>query len=237
MRKPISALLLSASLGVSAQNVQLHYDFGKANDRNASDRGYLTATVEFFKPDSWGDTFFFADFDFNAKDKGVSVSYLEIARNLKISKKIPVNLHLEYNGGHFGADGFGVAFKNAFLIGGQYNLKITDGFSLGTSLSYKYIQDTKNGPDVQATVVWYKPFAKKFLFTGFADVWTEDNKGTSFIGEPHGKKFVFLTEPQLWYSINKHFRIGTEIEISNQFIQNSNKLEINPTIGIRWDIQ
>lgn len=237
MKKVFSAMLLTAAMGVSAQNVQLHYDFGKANDKRANDRQHLTATVEFFKPDKWGDTFFFVDFDFNGDSNGVSLSYMEIARNQKIAENFPVNLHLEYNGGHYGASGFGTSFKNIFLVGGHYNLKLTENFSLGTVLAYKYNHGVKNGPDFQATVFWYKPFGKKFLFTGFADLWTEDNTGISFMEQPNGKKFVFLTEPQLWCSINKHFRIGTEIEISNKFVQNSNRLEINPTIGLRWEIQ
>lgn len=213
-----------------AQNVQLHYDFGKANDDNAADREYLTATIEFFKPDKMGSTFFFVDFDFNGKDDGISVSYMELARNLKITQDFPVQAHMEYNGGHFGTDGFGASFKNMFIVGGYYDLKITKGFSLGTMLGYKYIQDVENGADFQATITWFKPLGKKFLFTGFADLWTEDKWGQS------GKKFIFLTEPQIWFALNEHFKIGSEIEISNNFVPNSNQLEIMPTVAVRWDI-
>ena len=39
---------------LNAQNLQLHYDFGKG-------RQYLTTTVELFKPDKIGSTFFFVD--------------------------------------------------------------------------------------------------------------------------------------------------------------------------------
>ncbi len=45
-------LLLIVALGLvmtfaKAQNIQLHYDFGK-------DRNYPTSTIEMFKPDKWG---------------------------------------------------------------------------------------------------------------------------------------------------------------------------------------
>lgn len=237
MRKMFTTLLLVVSVAtLMAQNVQLHYDFGKARDKKASDRGYLTATVEFFKPDKMGSTFFFVDFDFNGKDNGISLSYMELSRNLKITENFPVQAHFEYNGGHIGADGFGVSFKNMFLVGGYYDWKITKGFTLGTMLAYKYIQDVKEGADFQLTFTWFKPLGKKFLFTGFMDFWTEDNKGLSGSATPDGKKIIFITEPQLWYALNDHFKIGTEIEISNRFVPNSNKLEIMPTVALRWDI-
>lgn len=237
MKKLLLSAMLLFSLGVMAQNVQLHYDFGKANDKRAADRDYLTATVEFFKPDKMGSTFFFVDFDFNSTQGGINLSYMEFARNIKVFKKLPVQAHLEYNGGHLGGDAFGLAFRNMYLAGASYDIKVCEGFSLGTTLSYKYIQHVEQGPDFQLTLTWFKPFAKHFLFTGFVDVWTEDNTGISFMDKPDGKKVVLLTEPQLWYNFYDNFKIGTEIEISSGFIQNSNKLEVMPTIGFRWDIQ
>lgn len=231
MRKLLITLVFTCfAVFALAQNVQLHYDFGKANDDRAADRNYVTTTVEFFKPDKMGSTFFFVDFDFNGKDDGISVSYMEFVRNLKINEKIPVQAHFEYNGGHFGADGIGVSFKNMFIVGGYYDWKITKGFTLGTMLGYKYIQDVKNGADFQTTITWFKPLGEKFLFTGFADLWTEDKWGES------GKKFIFISEPQIWYALNEHFKIGSEIEFSNNFVPGSNKFEIMPTLAIRWDI-
>ncbi len=226
----VASLLLFLTSVMCAQNVQLHYDFGKANDKNAQDRGYLTTTVEFFKPDKWGSTFFFVDFDFNGKSDGMSVSYMEIARNLKIIKDFPVMAHVEYNGGHFGTTGApGFSFNHAFIVGGAYDWKITKGFTLGTMLGYKYIRHTENGADFQATITWFKPFAKKFLFAGFADLWSEDKWGTD------KKQLIFLTEPQIWYALTEHFKVGSEVEISNNFVPGSNKLEIMPTVAVRWD--
>lgn len=230
MKHLLTFLLMLFVAVVSAQNLQLHYDFGKARDKNAMDREYVTATVEFFKPDKYGSTFFFVDFDFNGKDNGINLSYLELARNLKITQDFPIQAHLEYNGGHVGADGFGAAFRNMFLVGGYYDLHLTKNFSIGTMLAYKYIQHVENGADFQLTLTWAKPLGKRFLFTGFVDLWTEDATTKD------QKKFVFLTEPQLWFALNKHFRIGSEIEISHNFVVGSSKLEVMPTVALRWDI-
>ena len=64
MKRFIIPVLLLGSAGVSAaQNLQLHYDFGKAlyrsEDRSLEYRPQLTTTVEMFRPDRWGSTFFF----------------------------------------------------------------------------------------------------------------------------------------------------------------------------------
>ena len=59
MRKLALALVVLIAVATKAQtNLQVHYDFGK-------DRSYVTTTLEMFKPDKWGNTFFFVDFDYN----------------------------------------------------------------------------------------------------------------------------------------------------------------------------
>ena len=67
----------------SAQNVHHHNDFGHSiyDELGKSDFSYgrpaVTTTVEMFRPDSWGSTFFFIDFDYSSGAKG---AYWEIAR-------------------------------------------------------------------------------------------------------------------------------------------------------------
>src|SRR5680860_440273 len=80
-------------ISVSAQNIQTHYDFGK-------DRGFITTTVEMFKPDKMGNTFFFIDFDYGIPgQEHMSNAYFEIARVMKLGKTSPFGWHGEYNGG------------------------------------------------------------------------------------------------------------------------------------------
>ena len=85
---------------------------------------------------------------------------------------------------------------------------------------------------VQLTGVWNTTFANKAMtFSGFIDFWRGEN------ANGHGQ-MVMLTEPQLWYNLkNQHLSIGTEVEISNNFIYNTyndDSFFINPTLALKW---
>ena len=72
MKKIISALFLcmlfSAVPELQAQNIQLHYDFGRSlYDKDLKGRPLLTSTVEKFHPDNWGSTYFFIDMDYTSE--------------------------------------------------------------------------------------------------------------------------------------------------------------------------
>lgn len=81
---------------VHAQNIQLHYDFGSALYNSLDTRPKVTTTVEMFKPDRWGSTYFFIDMDYTKN--GVAGAYWEIFRELKFWEP-PFSVHVEYNGG------------------------------------------------------------------------------------------------------------------------------------------
>ena len=213
---------------LKAQNVQLHYDFGDK-------REHLTSTVEMFKPDKLGNTFFFIDMDYGIKgQKGVSMAYWEIARVLKL-KKSPVGLHVEYNGG-FGkiakTNNF-YSINNAWLAGFDYSWN-SSNFSKGFSVKtlFKTIED-KNDYSFQLTLVWYcHMLNKKLSFTGFADFWHEDSD-FNFDGKTDAK-YIFITEPQLWYNFSSNLSLGSEIEVSNNFAGNEGWM-VNPTIAVKWN--
>ena len=227
MKKLVLAFIASLfAFGAFSQNIQMHYDLGK-------DRGYLTSTVEMFRPDKTGNTFFFIDFDYGVGDvEGVSLAYFEIARCFKLGKS-PFSWHGEYNGGfgQFKATPFNGAYSinNAWLTGLDYSWNASD-FSRGFSLKalYKNIAH-KHDASFQLTGVWYLNFAKgKMSFTGFADFWKEDNVfGTKTTD------FVFLSEPQLWYNFNKNFAAGGEIELSNNF-GGMEGFNVMPTLGAKY---
>jgi len=226
MKKLVLAFIATLfAFGAFTQNIQLHYDMGK-------DRGYLTSTIEMFRPDKTGNTFFFIDFDYGVGDvEGVSLSYFEIARCFKLGKS-PFSWHGEYNGGFgqwkAGAAGGAYTINNAWLTGLDYSWNASD-FSRGFSLKalYKNIANTMDDKpnSFQLTAVWYLNFAKgKMSFTGFADLWREK---TGF------GSMIFLTEPQLWYNCCKKFSVGSEIELSNNFA-GMDGFKVMPTIAAKY---
>jgi len=222
--------LILLFFNVDAQNLQLHYDFGK-------DRNYPTSTFEYFNADKYGSTFLFIDMDYNAGDvKGVSSAYWEIARSLSFWKG-PLAAHIEYDGGflQWKQDSIGgaVQIDDAWLAGVEY-IYNDENFTKGVTLQllYKYIRD-KHNASFQITGVWYLNFLKnKMTFSGFADFWREDNVFVedNLISET---KYVLMTEPQLWYNFSKHFSAGSELELSNNFA-GVKGFQANPTLGIKW---
>lgn len=234
MRKLLLSLFALVALGAAAQNVQLHYDFGHTSQSDAylNGRPSLTATIEMFRPDKWGNTFFFIDLD--PKDQGIKNAYWEIAREFRIGKS-PFSAHLEYNGGIFGAFS---PKSEAYLVGPSYAWNAPD-FQSGFSAMALYKHLTQNGgkASYQFTGTWYKNFAQGMLtFNGFIDVWNEYNGAT--------REFypVVLTEPQLWFNFNKvkgvdpnfNLSVGTECEISYNFPFQHKKFYAVPTLALKW---
>jgi hypothetical protein len=224
-------LTLCSAAAVSAQDLQLqlHYD-PRHTFNNIGERDFLTSTVEFFKPDRWGSTFFFVDMDYTA-DRGMGGAYWDIARDLKFWQA-PVALHVEYNGGL--VEGF--AFGNAYLLGAAYSYNHSS-FSRGISFSvnYKYIEKTFDDQphNFQLTAVWYLHLLEQRLsFTGFADFWREKSSFDT--------RFIFLAEPQLWLNLNKfksvpndfNLSAGTEIKLRHNFEQKG--LYVIPTLALKW---
>ena len=232
--------VLAFAQGAKAQtNLQTFYDFGK-------DRGHFTTTLEGFYGDKWGNTFFFIDYDYNHKDsKGVnqspSGSYMEIARCLNFwqnSAVAPLSLHVEYNGL--------VGVNQNFLFGIDYFLHSSDfSNTFNFKLLYKtFSAGATSDIPVQFTFVWGMQdiFGVKGLrFSGFADIWGENV--VNFAEEINplnytSDKFVFISEPQLWYNIGQHFgldnlHIGTEVELSCNFA-GCHGFKVRPCLGTKW---
>ncbi len=235
MRRTLFVLvILISSLTVFSQNLQLHYDFGK-------DRKYLTSTFEYFNPDKYGTTFLFIDMDYGAGDvKGMSSAYWEVSRGLKFWKA-PYAFHMEYNGGFMQIKdndfSTSVQFNDAWLTGIEYNYS-NETYTRGLTLMalYKYIRG-KQDVSFQLTGVWYIHFLNnKMTCSGFADFWREDNFFPRENMPDDKTKFVFLTEPQIWYNFMKHFSAGSEIELSNNF-GGVKGFQVNPTLALKWKIE
>ncbi|MBR5819844.1 MAG: DUF5020 family protein [Alistipes sp.] len=243
MKKVLLIALLFLSLPIMAQNVQLHYDFGRSlyNDLDktaeSNGRAALTTTVEMFRPDKFGSTFFFVDMDYN---KGVSGAYWEISRELNFWQQSKMNwlsVHVEYDGGLNNVVG---SYDDAFLAGLTYSGHSKD-YSKTWSLSvmYKHIVDAVDmkGEDAEAnfqiTGVWGISIADGWgSFSGFVDFWRECRPWQN-------TTHIFLAEPQLWLNLNKisgwedvKLSVGAEVELSNNFVAKG--FYAIPTLAVKW---
>lgn len=233
IRKVLFALALAfaAGIGAQAQNIQLHYDFGRQMyDKDQAERPNLTTTVEMFRPDKWGNTFFFIDM--NYRTEGVQSAYWEVSREIRLGKS-PFLVHVEFDGGLSNK----FSYNNAYLAGITYAWNRKD-FQGGFTITpmYKYLAKQNKPNSWQLTATWYYNFCGGVLSTsGFADVWGD----RSFVD---GKtNTVFLTEPQLWVNLNKikgidpkfNLSVGTEWEFSYNFAV-AEKFTVNPTLAVKW---
>ena len=221
MKTLFCLFVLITAFSCYSQQLQVHYDFG-------DNRKYVTTTLEMFKNDKLGSTFWFVDMDYNSgsQNKSNSLAYWEIARyfttpflNSKLSTTI------QYNDGT--SSSFG-PLHSAWLGGISFPLNL--GFlTVNTDLLYRYM-DISQSPDWQLTFVWFKSLINdRIHFAGYLDVWTQDM-------EPDfDKKLVIQMEPQVWYVLNSTFSIGSEVEISYNFIYPYNQWEMMPTLGLKWN--
>ena len=225
--------MMACALTVGAQNIQLHYDFGRNfySDQEPN-RQKMTMTIEQFKADQWGSWFYFVDVDFSRHF--VEGAYTEVSREINIKKESPFAVHVEYDGGLTRT----YAFQQAALLGAAYNGHSAD-FSKTWSVQLLYKQyfsnkDIHSYASGQLTGVWGLNFLNnKLRFSGFIDFWRGEKADNG-----HGM-LVMLTEPQLWYNITDHLSVGTEIEVSNNFVTNfydGKIFFVNPTLAVKWNL-
>lgn len=244
--------LITATQPAQAQNVQLHYDLGSTlYHSQLADRPSVTTTIEHFAPDTWGNTYFFADLDYYGS--GMAGAYWEISREFNLTSlsangRHTLAAHAEYNGGLSTARHlqYSSRFQHALLAGLALNWHSTDfarTFSLQT-LYKQYFHGEQPQQDAfasfQLTTVWGIHFAhRRCTFSGFCDVWYDPNVDG---------RLIVLSEPQFWFHL-RHlppFRnanggypsIGTEVEISNNFVYTDsgrrNRFFAIPTLAIKW---
>ena len=217
--------LLILAVATNAQNIQLHYDLGEG-------RKYFTSTVEMFRTDKLGSTFFFIDMDYSSEardvDNGISSAYWEIARAFKWNENQKFHPRVEYNGGVFKLDGEDTPFipiENCWMAGVERTFASADFSKILTlQTNYKYIKDKENA-SFQLTAVWnIQMIDGKMTFAGFADFWKEEMFW--------GTNFRFLSEPQLWYNFTDKFSAGSEVEVSNNFV--ADDFKIMPTVAVKY---
>ncbi len=222
MKKLLFLVIFTTS--VFAQNLQIHYDYGEG-------RNYITTTLEMFKPDELGATFWFVDMDYNSSLNSCNLAYWEIARYFTLpvlNNKLSVTI--QYNDGVLVAgerDEIGIPLNSVWLGGVSYFMPLANG-AYSVELLYRRM-DVSKQPDWQLTLVWFQPLlAGKLHFMGYLDYYSQDDYS--------GVKLKILqTEPQLWLVLNNHIAVGGEVEISRNFLpQYGDDLKFMPTVAVKW---
>ncbi len=233
--------MISILTGLS-QNIQLHYDLGHSIYGDLNGRPNVTTTVEMFKPDRFGSTFLFTDIDYFGD--GAAGAYWEIAREFNLRKENSRwAAHIEYNGGLSSVEDMAVAtrFQHAALAGLAWNWHSGDfqhTFSMQAMYKHYFKGQYRDGfPGFQLTAVWNDTFAHGFCtFSGFCDLWHDKDVDG---------KLILLAEPQFWLNLNAlngmkdiHLSVGTEVELSNNFVFNKNEKNnmfyAIPTLAAKW---
>ena len=139
MRKHLLICSLLVTMVMSAQNVQLHYDLGHSLSDRLTARPSVTTTAELYKPDRWGNTFFFIDLDYF--HDGVAGTYWEIAREFNVTSDKRWAAHVEYDGGMASSqlNDLSTRYQHAFLAGPAWNWASAD---FSKTLSYRLSTST-----------------------------------------------------------------------------------------------
>ena len=129
-----------------------------------------------------------------------------------------------------------------FLFGTDIFLHSAD---FNNTFNFKVLYKTfSNGATsdfpLQFTFVWGMQdlFGVKGLrFSGFADIWGE-NVVNFMEGATKAQKYVFISEPQIWYNIGQHLgipnlHIGSEVELSMNFA-GYDGFYARPCFGTKW---
>jgi hypothetical protein len=203
MKKALLCILILAGVAQSADknvflDLQLHYDF---------DRQINTSTLEFFQIDKLGNTFFFADFDFD--DVGQHGAYFEITRNFLVipTEKGNANLSVQYNDGvDKTVETYDKIVPSTFLYGIAFdNLRLGSAkFEFQTLVRKESAARTS----WQLTFVWIALLQPWLGFTGYVDVNGD---------QTHGGRTRVQSEPQLKFLWNQ-WTFGSELEVSRNFL-------------------
>lgn len=236
------AVLTTGLMSLSAQNVQLHYDFGKfIHPDKQVGRPTTLLTVEQQSVDKFGDTFYFVDMNF--QDQGAVATNWKFMRNIRFWNG-PLSWHVRYDGGmrflnsntSEDAPRAAMSIKDAFFTGVTYTyLRPDRKLMVALTPSYKYIKGHSEPHNWEAVAVWkYAPGNGLVSANGFFTYWREKMP-------IYGTTYRWMTQPQFWLNLNKikgvsenmRLSVGTELRLSSNV--DSKGVIFAPTLALKWN--
>ncbi|MBN1155644.1 DUF5020 family protein [candidate division KSB1 bacterium] len=226
MKKLVLGIMIIWPMVIYGQNLQLHYDGTGGIHSDSPSRDFVTATFDFYKMDDHGSGWWFVDFDFNDHSE-ISLAYVEIARD-QIFGTFPLRAHVEFNGGLFN----GGVINNWYHIGAMKPFTIQD-FYFDVALMYSYKTKSNKHDDMKFSINYsYDLCNGRVSMIGFFNIWTQDTAMNSSTGT--GKTICLFSEPQFWYNINRSFSVGSELELSHNYLFDVKGLQLYPTLAVRY---
>ena len=236
----LTALFLAGHLtiSVSAQNLQLHYDFRHSLDPVKNARNYPSLSLEIFKPiDTMGTGSFLGKIqaDLNGKGGNTGQVFLQLSQSLRFWKP-GIYLYVHFSGGLGVTPGsFGYYIANSYGVGVSYPFQWKGAF-LAANLSFRYNAFVRPSYDPQFTFYFGRGISHYRFFTAGSFVfWTENrDHGGNGNGWVKGKKMAFFGDPQIWLNVDKGFSVGTRINVFYHTLTDINQLQSYPTFGLKY---
>jgi len=220
---------------VSAQDLQLHYDWRHSVDPRNNARNFPALTFKAFKAQEFGSFLLKLEANLDGTRHNVSKGYLEVSQTVRFWKA-PVYALVEYTGGLglFDDASGGYYLANAYIVGAAYPFQWNGGWA-NVSLGYKHTNFPRPSHDPQATIFWGRSLGKRGAFASTGVFWAQNrNHGDDFTTGLTGKRGSFLVENELWWRAVGLVSVGSEIRVSRNVYATDGRLLVYPTVGVRY---
>ena len=237
-RIPVLFMFLCLSVNGLTQNLQFHYDVRHTIDPKLNAKNFPTLSFEYFKQvDTLGTGSFLLKIqaDLNGKRNNIGQVFTQVSQTLRFWKP-KIFLSLNYSGG-LGAtsSSFGYYIANAYGLGISYPFQWR-GAWLSANLQFRYSSFDKPSYDPQFTFYFGRGIHNyRFFAAGSFVFWTQNkNTGSTLTQNAKGKKFAFFGDPQFWINIKGGFSLGSRINVFYHVLSEDNRIQIYPTLGMKY---
>lgn len=238
MKVLLFSLLLTFSLTVFPQNLQVHWDFRHLIDPTINPKNFPSFNFEYFKNiDTVGSGSFLIKIDsrLDGRRNNTGQVFTQISQSIKFWKP-KVYLSVTYSGGlGVTESAFGYYLPNSFGVGPAYSFQFR-GAWIATSAYFRINVFDRPSYDPQVTIYFGKGvFNYKIFIAGSFVFWSQNkNQGNDFTKDLEGKKIAFFGDPQIWFKIRNGFSAGSKINVYYHVLTDNDQIQFYPTLGMKY---
>lgn len=244
MKYRLLTFLCIASTVVFSQQMELHYDFRHSVGPKRHAKNFPTLYFEYFKSLDSGNAFIKPgsfllkmQSDLTGEKNNMSKFYMQVSQAFRFWEP-KIFLQLQYSGGLGVTEPkqYSYYITNAFSLGAAYPFQWKNKAFFNAYVSYKYSAFKKPSHDIIFSFFWLRFFSNyKINFSGNLVAWTDNkNHGDTLTMNLKGKRFFFLSDPQVWFSLKKGFSVGSKINLYYHVLTPEDILQAYPTLAIRY---